>query len=367
MTEGIGGLRQWPAQFLGERLRSWRTGSSEGQAFAFVVLVVAVLASWVVSWNAYQWMPLTGYFVWLLAGMLVLRFVPLTFLAALICLAALTSALHQGLSTARTSALVMIAVSVVLVLLQSSRQRSGLPVTLSEAMLVALKDRLQRQGKVPELPGGWSAQSAMLSSAGVGYAGDFLVAELRDDRVLEMVLVDVCGKGVAVGPQALQFAGALGGLLGALPQPELMGAANRFLLRQDSDESFATAVHLVIDLTDGSYSIASAGHPPAMRWDATAAEWRVDTARGTALGVTPDAELHVATGTLAPGEALMFYTDGVVESRSADIDDGIAWLQRTAWAAVTAGFPGAARRIIDQVHRGDDDRAVLIIDRAGRA
>lgn len=365
MTEGIGGLRRWAVHFLGDRLRSWRTGSSEGQAFAFGVLVVAVLASWAVSWNAYEWMPLTGYFVWLLAGMLVLRFVPLAFLAALICVAALSSALHQGLASARISALAMLAVSVVLVLLQSSRQRSGLPVTLSEAMLVALKDRLQRQGKVPELPEGWSAQSAMLSSAGVGYAGDFLVAELREDRVLEMVLVDVCGKGVAVGPQALQFAGALGGVLGALPPHELLAAANRFLLRQDSDESFATAVHLAIDLTDGTFSIASAGHPPAMRWDAVAGEWHVDSARGTALGVTPDPELHVTSGTLAPGEALMFYTDGVVESRSESIDEGIAWLRRTARTAVADGFPGAARRIISQVHRGDDDRAVLIIDRAG--
>ena len=81
-----------------------------------------------------------------------------------------------------------------------------------------------------------------------------------------MALVDVCGKGTSVGPQALQFAGALGGLIGALPPAELMAAANHFLLRQESDESLATAVHLKIDLVTGDYTITSAGHPPALHW-----------------------------------------------------------------------------------------------------
>ena len=60
----------------------------------------------------------------------------------------------------------------------------------------------------------------------------------------------------------------------------------------------------------------------------------IDNARGTALGVLADPELHVSHGRLFPGEALLFYTDGVVEDRSAHIDVGIAWLQRAAREAV---------------------------------
>ena len=82
-----------------------------------------------------------------------------------------------------------------------------------------------------------------------------------------MILVDVCGKGTSAGPAALQFAGALGGLLGSLPPVELFRAANDFLLRQPEDEQFATAVHLIVDLEEGTYEITSAGHPPALRYD----------------------------------------------------------------------------------------------------
>src|SRR5205085_9417816 len=104
-------------------------------------------------------------------------------------------------------------------------------------------------------------------------------------------------------------AGALGGLIGALPPDQLFRAANDFLLRQGLDESFATAVHLILDLEDGSYVITSAGHPPALRWDLPAGEWVIDNARGTALGITSEPELQTSDGKLFAGEALLFYTD----------------------------------------------------------
>ena len=63
-------------------------------------------------------------------------------------------------------------------------------------------------------------------------------------------MVDVSGKGEEAGTRALLLSGAFGGLLGALPPAEFLPAANDYLLRQDWDEGFATAVHLSLDLAD---------------------------------------------------------------------------------------------------------------------
>ncbi len=249
-----------------DRVQSWRTGSRGSQVYVLCLLLGGSAASFAAAWAAPDLVPVTVWFVWLLLGVLLLRTLPLVVLSGFILVAAGATTLHEGVDGPAFATLATLAVSVGLVVYQSSRQRSGLPVALSEPMLAQLRDRLQRQGVVPPLPDPWRSQSAMLSAHGTGYAGDFLVADLRDDRHLEMVLVDVCGKGASVGPQALQFAGALGGLLGALPPDSLMRAANAFLLRQESDESFATAVHVRVDLDTGDYTITSAGHPPVLHW-----------------------------------------------------------------------------------------------------
>jgi hypothetical protein len=353
------------AGYLHALVAAWRTGTPKSQAQVAVIMLAIIAASLVVSITAPQWMPLAAYFVWLLVASMVLRFRPLVLVGAADAAAGvLALAVSDPITGSRATAMVTFIIAVLLVLVVASRQRSGLPTMLSEAFLVDLRDRLQAQGKLPPLPEGWHSQSAMIASQGVTYAGDFLVADLTEDRKrLELILVDVCGKGTGAGPAALQFAGALGGLIGALAPQELFRAANHFLIRQGDDEAFATAVHLLVDLEEGGYQITSAGHPPALRWDLSAREWVIDNARGTALGVLGTPELHVSEGRLEPGEALLFYTDGVVEARGNHIDSGIAWLQRAALEAIGQGFGGAACRIIGQVESGDDDRAILILNR----
>ncbi|CAN5296375.1 PP2C family protein-serine/threonine phosphatase [soil metagenome] len=344
---------------------TWRSGTRRSQVFALELLLLGVLLSFAVSMTHYEMFPLAGYFLWLLLGMLLLRFAPLLVLTSVIVATALVARVDQGEAAGgRAAGVVLLVLSAALVLYAASRQRSGLPTPLSEALLSDLRDRLSAQGRVPELPAGWNAQSAMVAAYGVGYAGDFMVADLDDaEERLELVLVDVVGKGVTAAPSALLLAGALGGLIGAMHDRDLFDAANDFLLRQQADETFATAVHVSLDLTSGGYTILSAGHPPALRWSGEAREWTIDNSRGLALGIMTQPELNASHGVLGPGDALLFYTDGVVESPTSDLDTGIAWLQRIARAAFLRGVDGAARRIIGQVERGDDDRAVLIISR----
>lgn len=241
-----------------------------------------------------------------------------------------------------------------------------------EDVLQRLRDRLQEQSRMPPLPAGWRWESAMMPAHGVDYGGDFFVsAELVTGPYghtgaaaigLQMVLVDVCGHGTAALPDALQLAGALRGIIRTVAPDGVMAAVNDYLLDLDSDEAIATAAHVVLDYVTGRYRISSAGHPPVLRWEAATGACRIDSARGTTLGVVPEPELEVSEGVLASGDALAFYTDGVVESREQDLDTGIAWLCGRLGSEIADGA-GAAARIIAQVPRGDDDRALLILGR----
>jgi hypothetical protein len=357
------------ARYLDDRIVRWRTGTSEGQIAvvgALVAMSTVILVGSLLSYNTF---PAAAFVIPMLLGALALRYWPLFVLVAYVggcvALSVTRESIANGMTAGRVSTLVVMLLVAVIVLYEASRHRSGLPGPLGEAMLVDLRDRLQAQGVVPPLPRGWTSQTAMLSAGGTKFAGDFLVADLSEDETrLEMVLVDVCGKGVAAGTQSLQFAGALGGLIGALPPQGLFAAGNDYLLRQSWDDGFATAVHVIVDLRTGDYSIINAGHPPALRWEAATAEWLIDGARGTALGIARRPDFHRTTGTIGPGDALMFYTDGVVESRTQDFTAGIEWLRGAAATIVGSGFDHAARRIIDMVSSGDDDRAVLILSRA---
>lgn len=358
------------ADYIDDRIVRWRTGTSEGQVAvlgALILMTMGVLLGSLISYNIF---PAATFVIPMLLGTMALRYKPMLVLVGVsvvaIAITVTRESIVTGMTAARISTLVVMAVVAVIFLFEASRHRSGLPGPLGEAMLVDLRDRLQAQGVVPSLPDGWKSQSAMLSAGGAKFAGDFLVANLSEDETrLEMVLVDVCGKGVAAGTQSLQFAGALGGLIGALPPLGLFSAGNDFLIRQNWDEGFATAVHVLVDLRTGDYSIINAGHPPALRWDSESSVWEIDGARGTALGIMKRPDFHQTTGRLEVGDALMFYTDGVVESRTQDFTAGIEWLRAEAAEIVSTGFDQAPRRILKMVSSGDDDRAVLILSHPG--
>ena len=334
-------------------------------------LMLVTVVMFIVSLKWYWFMPAATFVVPIVIGGVLLQWWPQAALSGVGLFAATVSALVHSVDTgwnqARPATLVTVYLAAAALLYSSSRYRSGLPAALSEAMLMELRDRLQKQGAVPSLPHGWRSESAMESAGGAMFAGDFLVANLsKDEKYLEMVLVDMCGKGVAAGTQSLQLAGALGGLIGSLPPLGLFSAANDYLLRQDWREGFATAVHVIVNLETGSYEVLNAGHPPAMQWNIEKQEWIVSGARGLALGIIDQPDFRPASGVLQPGEALMFYTDGVVETRSLDVEVGIDWLRGAAKLAIEPGMSGAPARIMGQTEPGEDDRAILILSRLPR-
>ncbi|MCB1239839.1 MAG: serine/threonine-protein phosphatase [Tetrasphaera sp.] len=248
----------------------------------------------------------------------------------------------------------------------TSRARLGIRGLTGENLLVDLRDRLERTAEIPPLPSGWSAEFAIAAANGEGFAGDFLVTSLPiNSSHLEIALVDVSGKGRQAGSRSLHLSGAFSGLLGSVPPETFLTRANDYLLRQRWDEGFATAVHLWLDLDTGRYAVSRAGHPPAAVFRAGTASWLPDsTVPGPLLGVFGGAEFPLAHGELAPGDGLIMYSDGVVESRGRDLIDGLDRMLGVASGILVAGRIGVADGVVAGARSGEsDDRAAFFIRR----
>jgi hypothetical protein len=248
-----------------------------------------------------------------------------------------------------------------------SREETGLGGLRGDSVLVELRRRLELQGDLPLLCAPWHAEAVIKPAGGGPFAGDFVVSALTGEHRLEVALVDVSGKGVDAGSRALLLSGALGGLLGAKQPREYLEAANAYLVRQDWEEGFATAVHLTLDMGTGAYEVASAGHPPVAHFDAGSGRWGLLEVHGPALGLLPDVRYDAAAGTLRPGDALLLYTDGLVEVPGRDLSVGIDKLLGEAERLVTRGFGGGGEILVNRVSAGSsDDRGLVLLWRSGQ-
>lgn len=271
---------------------------------------------------------------------------------------------HEDIPARRwvTVLLVLLMAAIVLVT-QRRRARLGVRGLTGDSMLLDLKDRITRNGEIPALPAGWGIDVATRSAGDTSFAGDFMVAHLEGDE-LTLVLVDVSGKGVDAGTRALLLSGAFGGLLGAVPPASFFPAANEFLNRQAWDEGFATAIQLWLHLGTGAYEIRVAGHPPAIQFRAGSGLWHVhDQVHGPILGVTSAPEFPSMDGRLGSGDALLLYTDGLVERPTRDIWRGIDKLIGESERFVRHRFEGAAEQLVHRLGASDDDCALIILQR----
>lgn len=190
-----------------------------------------------------------------------------------------------------------------------------------------------------------------------------MASRSTDGRMLEVALVDVSGKGRNAGTRSLLLSGALGGLLGETDECGFLPSANNHLLRLRWPEGFATAVHVAIDLDSGAFTIGYAGHPAAAQFSAGSGRWRmIEGGRGPLLGVLEAPDFPREAGVLRRGDALVLYSDGVIEARDRTLVDGIDRMLGRAESFVTKGFSGLAQRLCDQAAAGHgDDRAVVTI------
>jgi len=330
--------------------------------FFLLLTVIATAAIFVwpdkVPWGVYG-------FIVVAAGLfLEPRFLLVVYIGLFLAMAILGAYLGPVKTTTTGAQIVTVATMMLMIWLSHARAQVGVVGVSGESMLVDMRDRLRAQGELPELPPSWGAEVALESAYGDGFAGDFVVAtRSTDGQTLEVALVDVSGKGREAGTRSLLLSGALGGLLGEMSEGGFLQSANNHLLRLRWSEGFATAVHVAVNLETGDFTIGYAGHPAAAQFAAGSGRWRMlSGGRGPLLGVIEQADYPREQGTLRRGDALVLYSDGVIEARDKALVDGIDRMLGRAESFIRTGFEGLAQRLCDHAAAGlGDDRAVVVI------
>ena len=216
--------------------------------------------------------------------------------------------------------------------------------------------------------------AARYRAAGQGdVGGDFYDAFPLGDGRWAVVLGDVSGS----GPDAAAVTGvarySIRAIAPDLPSPAaVLHRLNETLLRQTFDDRFLTAVLVCITPVAGGVQVlaANGGHPPALVLHDDETVTALGNAPGMLLGMLPGSDFHDVAVTLRPGDAVVLYTDGVVEARSAGGEQfGQERLARLLSTCAGRSAAGIARRIelAALAHSPDlaDDMAIVVLRATG--
>ncbi|MEU8752167.1 ATP-binding SpoIIE family protein phosphatase [Streptomyces chartreusis] len=182
-----------------------------------------------------------------------------------------------------------------------------------------------------------------------------------------LVIGDVMGRGVRAAAVMGQLRTAVRAYARLdLPPHEVLQLLDGLATEIDANQ-IATCVYAVHDPNEGRLVYASAGHLPILVRDENGDVRRADEPTGPPLGT--GGWMH-ASGSIAlsPGSTAVLYTDGLVERRDEDLDEGIASLERAL-----AGATGTPQVVCDRLVRSagvtadhDDDVAVLVLQHPAR-
>jgi serine phosphatase RsbU (regulator of sigma subunit)/anti-sigma regulatory factor (Ser/Thr protein kinase) len=166
--------------------------------------------------------------------------------------------------------------------------------------------------ELPQLPG-WQISSYYQPARAVG--GDFYDFLYFDDGRLGLVIGDVTDKGV---PAALVMATTRSILRStahtAISPGKVLEQTNDLLHQDIPNNMFVTCLYAILDPASGRLEYANAGHDlPYRRHNGTVSELR---ATGMPLGLMPGMTYEEKEITLAPGESILFYSDGLVEAHN---------------------------------------------------
>ncbi|WP_330176956.1 SpoIIE family protein phosphatase [Streptomyces sp. NBC_01498] len=176
--------------------------------------------------------------------------------------------------------------------------------------------------ELPTLPGAELATYYHPAGEGLEIGGDFYDVFPLEDGCWAFMLGDVCGRGALAATTTALVRHTVRAVASFLPDPHaVVQAVNHALIKRHGSHGtgFVTLVygHFTSAKAGLDIELVRAGHTLPLHL--TADGTRPVNSDGPLLGVLPDPLLESRRVHLAPGESLVFYTDGITEARdSAD-------------------------------------------------
>ncbi len=179
-----------------------------------------------------------------------------------------------------------------------------------------LQDALQPQlpGKVPGLDVDAFYQPALLEEAEIG--GDFYDLFALEKGCFALVVADLSGKGLAAASQVATVRHMLRTLLYQKQSTvaESVASLNAMLFEHNLLTGFATLFVGAYDVNERSLTYTSCGQEPGLLLRKETGEIEELPPTGAVLGAFPDATFEERKVTLASGDVLALFTDGLTEA-----------------------------------------------------
>jgi anti-sigma regulatory factor (Ser/Thr protein kinase) len=142
---------------------------------------------------------------------------------------------------------------------------------------------------------------------------------------------------------------------------EVLARLNRLTLR-GGDDTIATVLLLMLDRETGEITYTSAGHPPPLVLGRDGPRF-LEGGRSVPVGATDAALFRQGSAVLEAGDALLLYTDGLVERRDSPLDHGLERLAEVA-ATGTLGLEELCDRVLGGLlgtgERADDVALIAV-------
>jgi serine/threonine-protein kinase RsbW len=209
----------------------------------------------------------------------------------------------------------------------------------------------------PSVPGLSTAVRYLAATQGVEVGGDFYDVVVLPDGHVSLAVGDVVGHDLTAAATMGQLTSVYRALLVDRPSPSALIDRLQASWTVLGLQRMATALFASLDPSTGQLRVASAGHlPPLLLTEGHAELLPVRPSRLLGAPPAPAPALEWA-GVMPVGSTLVLFTDGLVESRSADLDEGLAQLLSAATAAQTSDPQELCDRLLGELtgaHRADD-------------